>query len=105
MKNSNWYKGRISAFLCLGVHDSVGRVYREDSSGSDDGEVVTFIVGSEPSSLRLSNVPLSTTVTSSATHSSLTSLAAQNSSHPMNSFASDRFVFIYLIFLFLFYVI
>ncbi|XP_037028867.1 stromal interaction molecule homolog isoform X3 [Bradysia coprophila] len=66
-----------------------GRVYRDDSSGSDDGEVVTFIVGSEPSSLRLSSVPISTTASSPmcypASHSSLTSLAAQNSSHPMST--------------------
>lgn len=71
-------------------------MYRDDSSGSDDGEVVTFIVGSEPSSLRLSSVPIPTTASSPmsypASHSSLTSLAAQNSSHPMSTSIIERFV-------------
>lgn len=83
-------------------------MYRDDSSGSDDGEVVTFIVGSEPSSLRLSNIPTPTTVSSPmshpATHSSLTSLAAQNSSYPMSPSTNERFVF-FIIFNILFIIL
>ncbi|KAJ6637742.1 Stromal interaction molecule like [Pseudolycoriella hygida] len=77
-----------------GAHDNMGRLYREDSSGSDDGEVVTFIVGSDPPSLRLTNVLTPSTVSSPATPaSSLTSLAAQNSSHPMSATIIESFTF------------
>lgn len=83
-------------YICLG-----GRAYRDDSSGSDDGEVVTFIVGSEPSSLRYPIPTIASPPTNyPASHSSLTSLAAQNSSHPMctSSSINERFVFILFFF-------
>lgn len=82
-------------------------MYRDDSSGSDDGEVVTFIVGSEPSSIRLSHVPTPTIASSPmnhpATHSSLCSLPAQNSSHSMTTSINERFVLIFYLFYLLFF--
>lgn len=75
------------SFFSSGLHDSHIRYIREDSSGSDDGDSVTFIVGgTTPQITQTSTIPQYSMPTLSSISSMQTTT---NSTHPHFS-STDR---------------
>lgn len=88
------------------LHDNhSGRLYREDSSGSDDGDTVTFIVGSELSLAKNAMTSNQTSTTNTASSSSCV-VSSSNVVHNLNhqpltmsgTVAPERFVILLFFF-------
>lgn len=74
------------SFFSSGLHDGHIRFVRDDSSGSDDGDSVTFIVGGTTPQITQSSMPQYPMPTLSSISSMQTST---NSTHPHFS-STDR---------------